>query len=203
MAHKTFISYKYSEAVELRDKIIKALGDDAQYYTGETSDSPDLTDTSTENIKRVLKDMIWGTSVTIVIASPNMKDSQWIDWEIEYSLKEIKRQDKTSRSNGVVIVAMKDSRGSYDWLIKKHVGDDGCSYITIDSSLLYDIINKNRLNKKKPKYTCENCKTVDALTGSYMSIIKEGAFLKDPASYIENAFKKAENISDYNITKER
>lgn len=48
MAHKTFISYKYSEAQELRDRIIKAFGDDASYYQGETSASPDLTDTSTE-----------------------------------------------------------------------------------------------------------------------------------------------------------
>ena len=46
MAHKTFISYKYSEAQELRDRIIKAFGDDASYYQGETSASPDLTDTS-------------------------------------------------------------------------------------------------------------------------------------------------------------
>ena len=52
MAHKTFISYKYSEATELRDRIIEALGDDSTYYKGETSESPDLTDTSTENIKR-------------------------------------------------------------------------------------------------------------------------------------------------------
>ena len=41
MAHKTFISYKYSEAQNLRDRIIKALGDDASYYQGETSESPD------------------------------------------------------------------------------------------------------------------------------------------------------------------
>lgn len=34
----------------------KALGEDATYYKGETSDSPDLTDTSTENIKKNLKD---------------------------------------------------------------------------------------------------------------------------------------------------
>lgn len=47
MAHKTFISYKYSEAQSLRDKIIKAMGDDASYYKGETAESPDLTDTST------------------------------------------------------------------------------------------------------------------------------------------------------------
>lgn len=52
MAHKTFISYKYSEAQNLRDKIIDSLGEDAKYYQGETSDSPDLTDTSTENIKK-------------------------------------------------------------------------------------------------------------------------------------------------------
>ena len=67
MAHKTFISYKYSEAQELRDAIIKAMGEDASYYQGETSDSPDLTDTSTENIKKHLRDMMFDTSVTIVI----------------------------------------------------------------------------------------------------------------------------------------
>lgn len=40
MAHKTFISYKYSESQELRDRIIQAMGSDAAYYTGETSESP-------------------------------------------------------------------------------------------------------------------------------------------------------------------
>ena len=93
MAHKTFISYKYSEAQKLRDEIIDALGDDATYYKGETSDSPDLTDTSTENIKNILKDMMYDTSVTIVIISPNMKKSKWIDWEIEYCLKNISRKN--------------------------------------------------------------------------------------------------------------
>ena len=45
MAHKTFISYKYSEARALRDMIINALPNDyAQYYMGETSDSPDMGD---------------------------------------------------------------------------------------------------------------------------------------------------------------
>ena len=53
MGHKTFISYKYSEAQDLRDRIIESLGDDATYYKGETSESPDLTNTSTENIKKM------------------------------------------------------------------------------------------------------------------------------------------------------
>ena len=75
MARKTFISYKFSEAQNLRDEILKALGDDGSYYQGETSDSPDLTDTSTENIKKNLADMMYKTSVTIVILSPNIKKS--------------------------------------------------------------------------------------------------------------------------------
>ncbi|MHC1720136.1 MAG: hypothetical protein AB9844_05535 [Clostridiaceae bacterium] len=54
MSHKTFISYKYSEARKLRDAIIDALGDDATYYQGETSSSPDLSDTSTEILRKIL-----------------------------------------------------------------------------------------------------------------------------------------------------
>ena len=55
MARKTFISYKDSEATDLRDRIIKELGDDATYYTGETVESKDLTDSKRETIKEKLK----------------------------------------------------------------------------------------------------------------------------------------------------
>ena len=128
MAHKTFISYKYSEARDLRDRIIDALGDDATYYKGETSDSPDLTDTSTENIKKNLRNMMYDTSVTIVIISPNMKNSKWIDWEIEYCLKSITRKDRTSHTNGVVGVIMKYN-GGYSWFKSTNHNDDGCSSV--------------------------------------------------------------------------
>ena len=96
MARKTFISYKYSESRNLRDKIISALGDDGRYYNGETAESPNLTSQKVESIKENLKSMIYDTSVMIVIVSPNMKSSNWIDWEIQYSLREYKRNDKSS-----------------------------------------------------------------------------------------------------------
>lgn len=54
------------------------------YYQGETADSPDLNDDKTDTIKRKLTDMMYGTSVTIVVLSPNLKRSKWVDWEIEY-----------------------------------------------------------------------------------------------------------------------
>jgi hypothetical protein len=199
MAHKTFISYKYSEAQDLRDRIIESLGKDASYYKGETSDSPDLTDTSTENIKKNLKDMMFDTSVTIVIISPNMKESKWIDWEIEYCLKNITRKDRTSHTNGVVGVIMKVD-GKYDWFKYSTTNSDNCSVSSYHDFKTFDIINKNRYNQDPKKYSCDKCKCVNALTGSYIAFVEEDEFLGNPIKYINNAYDKSENdASGYKI----
>ena len=203
MAHKTFISYKYSEAQECRDRIIDALGEDAIYYKGETSDSPDLTDYTTNTIKDKLKDMMYDTSVTIVILSPNMTQSNWIDWEIEYSLKDITRKGRSSHTNGVVGVIMKVD-GGYQWLKNVHTNSDGCRSSSYDESLLYSIINNNRFNQVPKQYTCEICKTVNSLTGSYIAFVEEDTFIADPAYYIDNAYVKSENdAAGYKLTKQR
>ncbi len=203
MAHKTFISYKYSEAQNLRDDIILALGDDATYYMGETSDSPDLSDTSTENIKRVLSDMMYDTSVTIVIISPHMKDSNWIDWEIEYCLKDETRKNRTSHTNGIVGVIMKYN-GGYDWFKHNSVNYDGCHSSYYEESFLYDIIKNNRFNQDPMRYSCPVCKTVNPLTGSYIAFVEEEEFLKNPHFYINNAYDKSENDAEgYKLTKQR
>lgn len=203
MAHKTFISYKYSEARNLRNEIIDALGDDATYYQGETSSSPDLSDTSTENIKKNLTDMMYDTSVTIVILSPNMKSSKWIDWEIEYSLKNITRKGRTSHTNGVVGVIMKHN-GGYDWLKTTSINSDGCASSSFNQSKVYSIINNNRFNQNPKVYSCNVCKTVNALTGSYISYVEEETFLSNPQKYIDNAYDKSENdAAGYDLTKSR
>ena len=202
MAHKTFISYKYSEAQRLRDDIIDALGENASYYQGETSESPDLTDYATETIREHLKDMIFGTTVTIVIISPHMTESEWIDWEIEYSLREYSRNGKKSKSNGVVGVVMKVD-GGYDWLRTTTKHEDGHTSTNNDSSKLYKIINDNRFNENPQVYYCDKCKTVDRLTGSYISLITEDEFLEDPNCFIENAYQKCQNTDNYIISKTR
>ena len=202
MARKTFISYKYSEAQNLRDSILEALGDDAQFYQGETSDSPDMTDQSTDYIRNELKDMIYSTSVTIVIISPNMTQSKWIDWEIEYSLKQIKRGDTTSSTNGVVGVVMKYN-GGYSWLRPSSVNSDGHSSISTKDEYLYNIISKNRFNQNPAVYFCEKCKTFDQLEGSYISLVNEDDFLKNSNRYIENAYEKSKRTSDYQLVRQR
>ena len=192
MAHKTFISYKYSEAQDLRDRIIEALGEDATYYQGETADSPDLTDTSTENIKKVLRDMMYDTSVTIVIISPHMKESKWIDWEIEYCLKNITRKNRTSHTNGVVGVIMKYN-GNYDWFINHLTNCHGKPVVNYKNEFLYPIIYNNHFNSKPEQWHCSACKTYDWLNGSYIEYIEEESFLFDPQKYIDNAYDKSEN----------
>ncbi len=203
MAHKTFISYKYSEAQQLRDDIIEALGDDATYYKGETSDSPDLTDTSTENIKKNLKDMIYDTSVTIVILSPNMKESNWIDWEVEYCLKNISRKNRTSHTNGVVGVIM-EVDGDYSWFKKTGINYHGNSTVFYEMKKIFDIISNNHFNSNPQQWHCNKCKTYDWLNGSFIAFVEESEFLADPQKYINNAYDKSENdASGYDLVKQR
>lgn len=202
MARKTFISYKFSEAQDLRDRVIEALGQDATYYKGETADSPDLTDVTTETIKQNLADMMYDTSVTIVLISPDMTKSKWIDWEIEYCLKEISRKGRTSKTNGLVGVVQEIDE-HYDWLITEVTKPDGCTSRSIDNSQLYSIITNNRFNRSVSSYACDVCKTFDSLSGSYFSLVPERDFLGDPELYIENAFEKSEASDEFDLAKLR
>ena len=192
MAHKTFISYKYSEATDLRDRIIEAMGDDATYYNGETSDSPDMSDETNQRIQEYLKECMYPTTVTIVIISPHMKESHWIDWEISYCLKKITRQGRTSHRNGLVGVIMKVNN-SYDWFKYQHTNADGCSVSKYHTDKVYDIINDNRYNQDPKVYSCNTCKCVNALTGSYIAFVEEEEFLANIDKYINNAYDKSEN----------
>lgn len=192
MAHKTFISYKFSEATDLRDRIIEAMGDDATYYKGETKDSPDRSEQAEGTIEKALTDMMFDTSVTIVIISPHMKESNWIDWEISYCLKKITRKDRTSHRNGLVGVIMKINN-SYDWFKYQHMNSDGCSVSNYHTEKVYDIINDNRFNQNPKVYSCNTCKCVNALTGSYIAFVEEDDFLSDIDKYINNAYDKSEN----------
>lgn len=186
MAHKTFISYKYSESRELRDDIIAALGDDATYYKGETVDSKDMTDLKRKSIEKNLSDMMYDTSVTIVILSPNMRESDWIEWEISYCLKRITRKGRTSQRNGVVAV-IKKVNGSYSWF--KFSGENGT--IRYHMEKIPDIIRKNHFNSDPPIKTSKG--SYDWLKGSYITFVEEDEFLSNTAKYIDNAYEKSEN----------
>lgn len=195
MARKTFISYKYSDVVEgktnnLRDRIIAKFGNDAKFYRGEDGYAKDLSSYSASYIKETLKEMIRDTSVTILILSPNMKQSQWMNWELSFSLSEITRNGRISHSNGVVAVIQKQLTygiiDGYAWF-KTWNG-------SWDISKAFELVRLNRDNKK--------VYAPYSLSDNYIDIVTEDMFLRDPFKYIEEAYTKSQNINYYNIRKQ-
>ena len=64
------------------------------------------------------------------------------------------------------------------------------------------LLKKNRHNSTPPKYVYEKHKIWCPEEGSYISLVKEEFFLKDPSKYIEQAYSKTINVKkNYNITK--
>ncbi|MPM60824.1 hypothetical protein SDC9_107678 [bioreactor metagenome] len=136
MGNKIFISYKYwdsnvypvygitQDVAKVRDYVTwlenKFTQRTEHIYKGER-DNEDLSDKSEDYIWSKLKDRIYDSSITIVLISPNMKEkykwekSQWIPWEISYSIKETKRNNCVSRSNAILAVILPDKYNSYGY----------------------------------------------------------------------------------------
>lgn len=202
MAHKTFISYKYSEAKDLRDAIIRKLGSDATYYQGETSSSPDMSDMKTDTIRWRLADMVYDTTVMVVVVSPNMTKSSWMEWEIKYALREQSRNGRTSHSDGLICVVQKDALYAsfgldpYSWA---KTSDGRWS-----TAKLFNVLVNNMNNKKSwanSPIPVANKALYDSLSENYIDIVTEDSFLKSPSYYIDKAFDKSENVGSYDISK--
>ena len=121
LGRKVFVSYKYKDSnvkaisgvmqptwpcdyVDyIKNKILS--GDDV--YKGEKSDE-DISSWSETAIWEHLKSKIYDSTITIVLISPNMKEvnkwqrSQWIPWEISFSVRETTRNNRTSHRNAFV-----------------------------------------------------------------------------------------------------
>lgn len=149
MGRKIFVSYKYADSdvcsvpnvsehhPTVRDYVTwlerKFTDRSDNIYKGE-HDNEDLSTKSDDYIWDKLKDKIYDSTITIVFISPNMKEagrwekSQWIPWEIAYSVRETTRNDRTSHSNAVLAVILPDKSGLYDYY---------------DSLRLFNILDKN------------------------------------------------------------
>ena len=134
MQRKVFVSYKYKDnnvkelpyvtqptwPCDYVDYIQKNILSGDYIYKGEKSDE-DISWWSDDAIWAHLKDKIYDSTITIVLISPNMKESgkwqrsQWIPWEISYSLQETTRNDRTSHNNAILAVILPDKKGTYEY----------------------------------------------------------------------------------------
>ncbi len=66
------------------------------------------------------------------------------------------------------------------------------------------MVKKNRYNLiTDDKFACDHCRSYSQLNGSYIALIEEDAFIRDPGQYIENAYQKSQELDNYDLVKVR
>lgn len=186
MDKKIFISYKYGEGNRYRDKLINRLGSGNYKYLGETKESESLSHFNDAAIGSILSDKLFTTHVTVVLITPNVKNSRWIPWEVSYSLKLINRAYRNSTRNGIVAVVVPDSNNRYDYIITKTSNGR-----EINTSRLPRIVRNNMFNPSQSSRYNSWSKEF----GSYISIYQWDEFCKDMSNIINQTYLKAENMT--------
>ncbi|SHA19746.1 hypothetical protein BTHERMOSOX_1624 [Bathymodiolus thermophilus thioautotrophic gill symbiont] len=218
MGKKVFVSYKHSDSSvqsltgycnnTVRDYVDYLINNTLKndVYKGEGDE--DLSDFKDGTIENHLKDKIHDSSITIVLISPNMKDlyksesDQWIPWEISYSLKEIKRSDKTSHTNGVLAVVLPDMHGNYDYFIEEGTCSV-CNSGTIKIDILFQILRKNMFNAKVlNRSNCSDCDSYTEGKRSYIEYVEWCDFIDDKDYYLNRTVIIRDDRWSYAITKE-
>lgn len=208
MGRKVFVSYKYSDAWKTRDQIIDALRGDGSYYKGEMGYKP--LDYADATLKQYLGAKIFDSTVTVVIISPYVIQSKWVEWEIRYSLETHTRNDRTSGRNGIVCVIQKQK----DYLSPKYDGsgfneNSNWAYIKIgeskvlNKSVLPSLIWRNMKDSfgEYDKYSRFILREESNIQQKdYCVIVAESTFLANPSKYLEEAYRRA--IDDVNYKTE-
>ena len=218
MARKIFVSYKHSDssvahlngqttARDYVEKLIELFEDD-EIYKGEGNE--DLSEFKDATIETHLKEKIYDSSITLVLLSPNMRNAnedesaQWIPWEVSYSLKEITRNDRTSRTNGMLAVMLPDQNWSYGYFLEDNTCPV-CHCTTHRTDRLFRILRDNMFNIKEATFnSCWNhSSTSPVYTGlfSYVYPVRWRDFVENKETYLKTAENIRQNIDDYNITK--
>ena len=226
MGNKIFISYKYKDSsvwslnktheqkytpTIVRDyvDILQEELEKKNHINKGEKDGEDLSDFKDETIASRLRDKIYDSSITIVLISPNMKESggeedQWIPWEISYSLKEINRRDRRKTPNALLAVVLPDTRNSYSYFIEDNNCYSDCRCKTLHTERLFAILAKNMFNIRSPSY--KDCLLEKAVVyvgdASYIQSVKWDDFMNNPNLYINKALEIRTNWDKYNIVKQ-
>jgi hypothetical protein len=219
MGYKVFISYKYSDTnVQMLDgnyyttarnyvDKIQTLMQATDHLNKGEDDGEDLSDFQDTTIQTHLKDKIYDSSITVVLISKSMMDpykreeDQWIPWEVAYSLRDKTRDGRTSRTNGMLAIALPDENGSYSYFIEEHYCRF-CDTTIYKTNVLFKILRENMFNHKNPSISqCTNGLHGAVYTGefSYIKVVEWDSFKSNINLYYEIASALRENMDNYNI----
>lgn len=170
--HNIFISYKYKDSISYVGKIQKKIENTVILDHSEKPEES-LEGYSDEYIERHLFDKLYGTTVTIVLLSPNMKTNnvaeknQWIPQEISYSLSNFSRNGRHSSSNALLLVDLPENR------------------IGIEDGKYYPHFNIIKENVKN----------------GYATLVDWKDFFQYPHMYIDRALKRRDEFSGIVVKK--
>lgn len=185
------------------DKLAEKLETGDNIYKGE-DDGESMESLADSTIGSKLGDKIFDSSVTIVLVSKGMKNSflpekdQWIPWEISYALKEQRRQNQRSKTNGVIAVVLPDELGSYSYYITR---DLQCNCTNYNTPFLFQILRDNMFNVKEPNKRLCNGYWVYSGDHSYIQNVKWGDFITNSGIYIEKAIDLRDRKDEFIPTK--
>lgn len=234
MSNKIFVSYKYWDVsvyqdstlstipnpgfptIALLNKVtprsyLNSLSDILKGYAIEKweNDDNDLSKFKDSTIESKLRDLIYDSSITIVLISPKMKKSneldeaQWIPWEISYSLKEHTRGNRTSKTNALLAIVLPDENNSYNYCIELN---SKCNVNTLKfkNEFCFKIIGGNFFNKKNHNvYVCNCCNQKHYIgdDSHYAAYARWDYFKANPTKYINIALENNANIEEYDVKK--
>lgn len=225
MGHKVFVSYKYKDSdVSPLEGYSKGTARDYVDYLQDNkfsgddlnkaeNDDEDLSAFKDETIRTKLKDKIWDSSVTLVLISPsmveqfNLEKSQWIPWEVAYSLRTQTKANSRSLPNAIIAVVLPDRFNSYEyfitsWTYKDKDDQKEKTVRTIHTDNTFQIIRKNMFNQKSPITEEIDGRTVYFGECSYIITVEWEDFISNIDSYVDRSISLRDKIDEYNLCKE-
>jgi len=218
MGRKIFVSYKYADSLvealpsvffvqttarHYVDELQELLEEDDHIYKGENDDES-LEGFKDTTIQSKLRTKIFDSSTTIVFVSKGMKETftaetdQWIPWEVAYSMKVLKRGEKTSGTNAVLAVVLPDENGSYEYYIEQN---EACGSRTLKTNFLFQILKDNMFNVKNPQTRECNGNTIYSGYSSYIHTVKWSDFKDNVTKYIDIVKGIQEDLENYDLCK--
>jgi len=132
---KVFISYQHDDRMTAKGFNLLRYNKNVEVdFVGRHLLDP-VDSTNETYIKSCIKDMLHGTSVTVVLIGRNTCESEWVLWEIEQSLAK-------DHPNGILAVRLKDARLPEGCPVERALHDAAAEIIDWDAHLFAEAIER-------------------------------------------------------------
>ena len=144
--HKTFISFRNPEAAWYKNKLVSLnnqynIFDNYSIGKGDIVRSDFKEDDEIREI--IVKDWISGASVTILLVSPNMSQSKFIDWEMQATMSDNVNNSKM----GLVCIFLPETKNIID--LNANTGDKYPDLVkNIVGGNYWSALNVNTIDEK-------------------------------------------------------